>query len=507
MLPENPPRVLGKRYRLGEMLGEGASGTVFAAVDLMLGRSIAVKCMKLPHEGGLSLDTHEFVSEAQTIASLNHPQIIDIYDVGVEDDGRPYFVMELVGETLRSVLKSRTRLELEELLALLLPLCGALASAHELGIVHCDVKPENIAVHRLRSGALRGKLLDFSISKQSAVVPVGQLVVGTPGYMAPEQIRGEPCGPATDIWALSTVAVECLSGRLLLAGEGRTRLLRRTATEPAPSVRELLPSLPFSLTLALQRGLSLEPDRRYADMRGFAKALISAALQAGIRVPEDPDALGLTDMAGFRAGALLTTQPQSMPIAAPASTVAASEREPASEVQPTALQSRPAPRRRARVLAVSALSVALVWLAVHTLTRDSSPHGSRAVTGRVVPNLPSPPQRGDVAVRAVEAPLPSAALPVRAELTQPPSGLSSAVITPSASVQPTRIEQTALGAPPSADAPTSKADEKTLRGRAKRERSEPRAAAPARERRTSRGPESLPVPSKDALELKRNWEW
>jgi len=248
MANSSSPLVLGNRYRLGPLLGQGASGAVYEALDLMLGRPIAIKCMKLPDGADAAVRAQEFVAEAQTLARLDHPHIVDIHDVGIDETGRPYFVMALVERSLRDVLRVRGALEVEEVLALLLPLCGALACAHDLGIIHCDLKPENIAVHRVGLDGLRGKLLDFSIARHGSSSEGSRpFIVGTPGYMAPEQIRFDRCGPRSDVWSLAAVAFECLTLRLPFEDENAAALLHRTVTDTPPSVAEFAPSLPMPI--------------------------------------------------------------------------------------------------------------------------------------------------------------------------------------------------------------------------------------------------------------------
>jgi len=526
MLSSSTPRVLGQRYRLGELLGEGASGSVYAALDLMLGRSIAVKCMKLPHEGGLTLRPDDFVSEAQTRAQLKHPHIVDIHDVGIDDEGRPYFVMELVEQSLRDVLKRRTVFEIEELLALLLPLCGALVCAHDLGIVHCDLKPENIAANRLGTGAFRGKVLDFSIAKYGPSSPAKEVVIGTPGYMAPEQIRGDTCGPATDVWALATVAVECLIGRLPFEADSATQLLRRTVFQPPPSVLRLAPKLPIPLALVLDRALAVSPERRYPDMRAFAKALVLAAIQAGVRVPDDPDAIGLSDIADWRAGARLeATAPRKIDAVRMIDAVrrdeVASDAASAgvSQGQPTGAPVRH--KRRRVVLLTMGVGFGLValWGGERALTaeRDASAArralGVRADTG--VPRLPVvasslavlPPQAvvpvgADLRARADE--------PGAADLRLHAQGPRASTTLPDAATPSlgSRADESERAEAPRANTPIGDpSHEARQRRRAKREQTKPAPRSPDEVGALHEPPEPQRVPGKDALELKRNWEW
>jgi serine/threonine protein kinase len=284
---------LDGRYRLDRLIGEGASAWVFAGHDLRLEREVAIKLLKPSVRDAYAGQASRFVTEGRTLAKLVHPHVVLVYDAGETPEGVAYLVMELSGaENLEAELLHRGRLSMDETLSLLLPLLGALACAHDRGIIHRDIKPANIAVVR-EHAKVRAKLLDFGIAKQGDVRESTERTIGTPSYMAPEQARGEPLSPAADVWALGVVFFRCLVGRLPFEADTTTGMLTRLVCERAPWFAEACPGLPRLLALTLDRALEPQPTRRYADMRSFAQALASACAQEGIELHKQPEPLGL----------------------------------------------------------------------------------------------------------------------------------------------------------------------------------------------------------------------
>jgi eukaryotic-like serine/threonine-protein kinase len=212
------PRTLVARYRLERRLGRGGMGTVYSAADLMLHRSVAVKVLR----DDLAADAEaagRFEREARTAAGLSHPNVVTIHDFGLTVRGRGFLVMEhLEGRTLREVLEAEGPLPPARVLGVLLPVCAAVDAAHRRQLVHRDLKPENVFLARVEGREIP-KILDFGIAKAlrpaSAGTPrdTGGVMLGTPEYMAPEQLRGEAAAPAWDVWALAVLAFEMLTGR------------------------------------------------------------------------------------------------------------------------------------------------------------------------------------------------------------------------------------------------------------------------------------------------------
>lgn len=285
---------LGGRYRLGRIIGEGASAWVFAGQDLKLERDVAVKLLKPRPLDKRADGRRSSLAEGRTLAKLVHPHVVLVYDVGVTPEGIEYLVMELSGaDNLEAELGRRGRLALAETLELLLPLVGALACAHDRGIVHRDIKPSNIAV--VREGAMvRAKLLDAGAAGDLDSDESGQRAIGTPAYMAPEQVCGEPLTPAVDVWALGVVFFRCLAGRLPFEAGTTREMLLKIARQRAPWFADACPTLPGNVAIALDRALEPRLERRYPDMPSLARALLAACLRdrvttgTGLQLSETP---------------------------------------------------------------------------------------------------------------------------------------------------------------------------------------------------------------------------
>ena len=212
-------RALIGRYRLDRRLGQGGMGAVYAAIDEALERPVAVKLIRDDLIGSVDLNAR-FRREARAAAGFAHPNVVRVYDFGVDRDARAFLVMELLeGETLRQRLAPHVPLQRSEVLHILRGVCAAVGAAHQQGLVHRDLKPENIFFQRQETGVLP-KVLDFGLAKAfGANWPLDRakgtdtgLLVGTLEYMAPEQAAGDVVSPAWDIWALGVITHEMLTG-------------------------------------------------------------------------------------------------------------------------------------------------------------------------------------------------------------------------------------------------------------------------------------------------------
>ena len=213
-------RLLNGRYRLERRLGRGGMGAVYAAVDDVLERPVAVKLIREDIVGPLDLGSR-FRQEARAAAGFAHPHVVRVYDFGVDRYQRPFLVMELLeGDTLRQRLASGVPLSASETLHILRGVCSALSAAHGQGLVHRDLKPENIFLQRHASGVVP-KVLDFglakafdarlTVDKPTATASSAGLLVGTLEYMAPEQVAGDDVNPGWDVWAIGVIAYEMLT--------------------------------------------------------------------------------------------------------------------------------------------------------------------------------------------------------------------------------------------------------------------------------------------------------
>jgi eukaryotic-like serine/threonine-protein kinase len=261
------------RYRLGEILGQGGMALVYRARDGELDRPVAIKLLAddLAPDEALR---RRFLREARLAARLAHPNVVQVYDLGAVD-GRPYIVMEYVeGETLAEVLERRGRIPAREAAGLALQVCAGLQHAHEAGLVHRDVKPQNILVSA--DGTL--KIADFGIARSAQGTRLTEIgdVLGTAAYLAPEQAAGEEVTAAADIYALGVVFYELLTGRRPYTVETLTQLLLRQQEQPVIPVGELAPDVPPALEDIVMRCLARIPDYRPASAAALADQLAAA---------------------------------------------------------------------------------------------------------------------------------------------------------------------------------------------------------------------------------------
>ena len=264
--------LLNNRYRLLAILGEGGMATVYRAQDIMLGRTVAVKVLHERRADDEVFLAH-FYREAQAAANLDHPNIVSVYDIG-QDGNCHYIVMEYVeGRNLKELILERAPFPVEYALTVAIWVCTAVGAAHKAGLIHCDVKPQNILV----TSDGRIKVTDFGIARAltSTSVVEGGDVWGTPDYLSPEQAAGERLGPPSDVYSIGVVMYEMLTGRLPFEGESGVALaLKHLREEPTP-VNELNPHVPEGLARIVHKVLSKEPSARYRTASQLAQILIN----------------------------------------------------------------------------------------------------------------------------------------------------------------------------------------------------------------------------------------
>lgn len=317
--------ILNNRYRLLAQVASGGMAVVYKAHDITLNRVVAVKILRenFADDSGFRA---RFQSEAQAAANLAHPNIVTVYDYG-QDGSRSYIVMEFVeGRDLKSVIRAESPLPLGRAIDLMAQACAALGYAHRAGLVHCDVKPQNLIV--TPDGRL--KVTDFGIARAiSQSLPQNvETVWGTPHYFSPEQAAGEPLTPASDVYSLGVVLYEMLAGRLPFEADNHTDLALQHLRDEPPPLTAINPAVPIQIEQIINRVMAKEPAARYRTADQFGRALMDyrrladqmTGLQAAVPIQAGSDSTTVagaappigsagsagTDWLGWILGALAT---------------------------------------------------------------------------------------------------------------------------------------------------------------------------------------------------------
>ena len=261
--------IISGRYELEQLVGSGGMSNVFRAHDRLLERTVALKVL---HEQFTRDEDYveRFRREARSVAQLAHPNIVTVIDRG-EQEGRQFIVFEFIeGENLKDLV-ARGPLPVRDAVQLALQVARPLAFAHARGLVHRDVKPQNVLLNE--DGV--AKVTDFGIARSLDVHGVTQTgtVLGTSDYIAPEQARGSKVDPKTDVYSLGAVLYELLSGEVPFKGDNFVAVAMRHVNEPVPSVLDRRPDCPLRLDLAIQRAMAKDPADRFASMDDFVAEL------------------------------------------------------------------------------------------------------------------------------------------------------------------------------------------------------------------------------------------
>ena len=300
-------RVLNGRYQLSALLGEGGMAMVYEAEDLLLGRKVAVKVLREQFAGDPGFLVR-FQREARAAASLSHPNIVAVYDVG-SDAGTQYIVMELVpGRTLKEIIQAEAPLGTARIIELGRQLCEGLEYAHQHGIVHRDVKAHNILV--TRDGW--AKIADFGIAVALGASSLTQsgYVVGSAHYISPEQAKGEQSSASSDLYATGVLLYEMATGRLPFEGETSVVVaLKQIQEEPVPP-RRFNPRIPESLQTIILQAMAKDPAGRFASAAEMAQTLVACA-RAGMEATQPhvvmaPKPIGVGKVAPIEQPAHLT---------------------------------------------------------------------------------------------------------------------------------------------------------------------------------------------------------
>jgi serine/threonine-protein kinase len=279
--PVKPGDVLEGKYHVERVLGQGGVGIVVAAWHDVLEQRVAVKLL-LPDALRRQHTIERFLREARTAATLRNAHVVRVFDVGTLDDGVPFIVMEyLEGADLAAVLQARGRLDVHEAVDSILQACEGLAEAHAAGIVHRDLKPANLFVTRAADETPFVKVLDFGLAKppRSIVGASGELtrsdaMMGTPVYMAPEQLLcSRDVDARADVWSLGSILYKCLTGALPFQGETLAAFALSVARDSPVPVRDHRAEVPPALARVIERCLEKDPRHRYQTAAELADAL------------------------------------------------------------------------------------------------------------------------------------------------------------------------------------------------------------------------------------------
>ena len=294
-----PGLMVGGRYRLESLLGEGGMGTVWAAVHVVTHQRFALKLIRQSHAQRPGM-RRRMLREARAASAVNHPNVVRVVDVFEAEGGTPVLVMDLlVGETLRQRLRRQGRMTLGETARLLVPAMAAVQSAHSAGVIHRDLKPDNLFLVKRDDGRDDMRVVDFGLARLTAVdANSSQLtrsgeMLGTPSYMSPEQSFGETdLDERTDVWAMGVIVYECLAGKRPFDGGNFGQVLKRITTGQRTPLAVEVPGLPLEVLALVERMLTVTRAERPKDLenaievlRGLAEGPLDARVIRSWRRP------------------------------------------------------------------------------------------------------------------------------------------------------------------------------------------------------------------------------
>jgi eukaryotic-like serine/threonine-protein kinase len=463
-MPFPPGTVLAGKYRVDRLLGEGGMGWVVVATHLQLEQRVALKFMRSSHASASPEAVGRFLREARAAARIQSEYVARVSDVGTLEGGAPYLVMEyLEGRDLDSLLQATPSLPIGEAIEYAMQACEGLGEVHRAGIVHRDLKPANLFLARRSDGSVRVKLLDFGISKVTAL-PGGasdggmtstQALMGSPLYMAPEQMRSSKAVDArADIWSMGVILYEMLGGRSPFNGDTLPQVCARILAEPPDPLREVRAEVPPALEAVVMRCLEKDAQRRFQDVHALAQALAPFG-QPDARVAADR--IGrvmrgtLANSMDVRSEAVATTSVNSGPRPDIAQTAAAFGTAGSRSTTHSGL------RRSGALPFVAGGAVLLVaGIVAIFATRGSPTEPAKSTAAAVAPLAPGP---GSVSTASTPtgpgARSAEVLAPAPTESAAPPSAAPAASATP-ASVTPAVSSATApSAATPSAATPSS----------------------------------------------------
>jgi len=271
--------IVDRRYMLKREIARGGAGAVFEAEHLYTKRAVALKLL-IPEQRSAPEPRARLLREAIALTAARHPGVVSALDAGETEDGTPYLVLELLeGRSLEGILAVRRRIGAAEVAWLGVAICDALSAAHRLGIIHRDIKPSNVFVARDEQGHEVVKLFDFGVARvpsENKKLTQDGALLGTPEYMAPEQLLAREVDARTDLYAVGITLYECLAGVVPFEGSFGEVLLK-VSTEPLVPVRQRAGDVPAELAAAVERAAARDPEARFPDAQAFLQALRKAA--------------------------------------------------------------------------------------------------------------------------------------------------------------------------------------------------------------------------------------
>jgi serine/threonine protein kinase len=394
--------ILGGRYLVGERIGQGGMGTVYTGTQIDLGRRVAIKVL-LPELTADAEMAGRFEREAKAAAGLGHPNIVQVTDYGAAPGEPAFLVMELLsGRSLAQVIETEGRLSPTRVAFIASQVLSALEMAHAAGIVHRDIKPDNVFLTSVAGVEDVVKVLDFGVAKllgpvdaagPTAVMTTVGGLLGTPHYMAPEQARGLEVDPRTDVYAVGACMYRALTGRLPLEAHSLNALLFAIAEQAPIPVHKLRGEVDLALSQVIERALAKKPDDRFATAADMRRALVPwtehavSAREAPSEARTNASSAAAQD-GTLRAGYVLGAQKPSPP----------------EKVAPAPLASAPPPKSGARVilvgLAALAVLAALSGVAFFVGTSRSRDHGGGEVAVNNVRRASDDQRQGPIAATA-----------------------------------------------------------------------------------------------------------
>ena len=376
---------LGKDYRVVEEIGRGGMAVVYLVEHQTLLKQFAAKVLSAELTANFEARAR-FTQEAHAASQLDHENIVGISDFGVTADQRPFFVMELLrGQTLDQRI-AQGPMTLEEIVAVAVPIGRALAHAHAEGVVHRDVKPENIFLVQRRQGRWGVKVVDFGIAKapvgNSKLTKMGQ-TLGSPMFMAPEACRGEDVDHRADIYSLGILLYLMLCGRVPFEDESLLKVLQLQVTAPLPPPRQVNPELSPELAVVLEQALAKDPDARFPSMLDLLDAFEAA-------LPPDADRLLLEVQRGSTQA--IRTTPFPGVTLTPRPVRGSATNLPAAATAPGLTAAAPS-RRNVKIVAALAIVLALLAIVfgVQQLMHSPSPRDVGTPTATTTPTAPATP--------------------------------------------------------------------------------------------------------------------